>query len=180
MSSAKNARRQERAERETARKRSNLVFGVVVAGVALLFVAAIALTRDSSEEPASAAPEETNSEAASSGSESILGVSSDVSLIELGHVPLNQTVEPTWTLTNTSDQAVELGAAHAEVVEGCCPGPLQFGSTSLKPGEQTQLVFPLQMHEGMDGPHEFNVHVPIASGSNEELMTLTVSGDFSA
>src|ERR671919_2056000 len=180
MSSAKNARRQERAERETARKRSNLVFGVVVAGIALVFAAAIALMRNSSEEPAAAAPAETKSEQSSAGSESVLGVTSDVSLIELGHQPLNQTVEPTWTLTNNSNQAIELGEAHAEVVEGCCPGPLQFGSSSLKPGEQTQLVFPLQMHEGMDGPHEFNVHVPIASGADEELMTLTVSGDFSA
>src|ERR671918_263736 len=176
MSSAKNARRQERAERETARKHSNLVFGVVVAGIALVFASAIALKRNSSEQPAAAAPAETKSEESSAGSESVLGVTSDASLIELGHQPLNETVEPTWTLTNTSDRAIEFGEAHAEVVEGCCPGPLQFGSTSLRPGEETQLIFPLQMHEGMDGPHKFDVHVPIASGADEELMTLTVTG----
>jgi len=178
MSSTKNVRKQERAEREVARKRSNVLFGLVVAGIAVLFVAAIAFTRNAPEEPSSA-PEK-KSEKSSAGSENVLGVASDVSLIELGHQPLNQTVEPTWTLTNTSDEAVEFGKAHAEVVEGCCPGPLQFGSTSLKPGEKTQLVFPLQMHEGMDGPHQFDVHVPITSGGQEELMTLTVTGDFSA
>jgi hypothetical protein len=150
----------------------------MIAGIAVVFVAAIAVTKNASDE--SSSPAETKSGDVSSGSENVLGVASDVSLISMGHVPLNQTVEPTWTLTNTSREEVELGEAHAEVVEGCCPGPLEFGSTSLKPGEETQLVFPLQMHEGMDGPHEFQVHVPITSGDDEELMTLTVTGDFSA
>jgi len=179
MSSVKTARRHERAERATAQKRSNVLFGVVVAGVAVAFIAAIALTRTAAEEPVGAAPSGSAS-GSSSGSESVLGVSSDVSLIELGRVPLDQTVEPTWTLTNSSDRAVRLGEAHAEVLEGCCPGPLEFTKTSLKPGETAQLVFPLQMHEGMDGPHDFDVHVPISSGGQEELMTLKVTGDFSA
>jgi hypothetical protein len=156
-----------------------VLFGIVVAGIAVVFIAAIALTRTATEEPGSAAPSETNSES-SSVSETVLGVASDASLIELGQVPLNKTVEPTWTLTNTSDRAVRLGKAHAEVLEGCCPGPLEFTSTSLKPGDKAELVFPLQMHEGMDGPHDFDIHVPISSGGQEELMTLKVTGDFSA
>jgi hypothetical protein len=178
MSSVKTARRLERAERATAQKRSNMLFAVVVVATALTFVAAIAFARNTVEEPAS--PAQTKSEGASSGSENVLGVSSDVTLISLGRVPLNKTVEPTWTFTNMSDKTVEFGAAHAEVVEGCCPGPLEFGRTTLKPGEQTQLVFPLEMHEGMDGPHDFNVHVPIMSDGQEQLMTLRVTGDFSA
>jgi len=178
MSSAKTARRQgrqERAERAMAQRRSNVLFGVVVAGIAVALIAAIAVARTAGEEPAAAAPS-----GSSSGSETVLGVASDVSLIELGRVPLNQTVEPTWILTNFSDRAVKLEEAHAEVLEGCCPGPLEFTKTSLKPGETARLVFPLQMHEGMDGPHDFDVHVPITSAGESELMTLKVTGDFSA
>ena len=117
MSSTKSDRKQERAERASARKRSNIVFGLMIAGSAVVFVAAIAVTKNASDE--SSSPAETKSGDVSSGSENVLGVASDVSLISMGHVPLNQTVEPTWTLTNTSREEVELGEAHAEDEEGC-------------------------------------------------------------
>lgn len=44
--------------------------------------------------------------------------------IDLGTVPLDVTVTPTWTITNTSAAVVQLGEPHASVIEGCCPGPL--------------------------------------------------------
>ena len=66
------------------------------------------------------------------------------------------------------------------IQEGCCPGPLEYGDATLAPGKGTQLTFPLQMHPGMDGPHEFAVHVPVTSGPREAYMTLRVTGDFSA
>lgn len=98
----------------------------------------------------------------------------------LGHVPLMVTVEPTWTLTNASDHPVAFGQPHADVVEGCCPGPLTLDSMQLEPGERTTLRFPLQMHPGMDGPHDFAIHVPTAAPSGaQSLLTLGVDGDFS-
>jgi hypothetical protein len=92
----------------------------------------------------------------------------------MGTVPLNVSVQPTWTLRNTSDAAVTLGEPHPEVREGCCPGPLTLGADTLQPGESTTLTFDLSMHEGMDGWHDIAVHVPV----DDELLTLAVTGDF--
>lgn len=100
------------------------------------------------------------------------------SVIDLGVVPLDTTVTPTWTITNASAQTVSLGEAHASVIEGCCPGPLTYSDTVLEPGESVLLAFPLQMHAGMDGPHDFDVHVPYGDGPDDYL-TLRVVGNFS-
>lgn len=97
--------------------------------------------------------------------------------IAMGDVPLDVTVVPTWRLTNTGTEPVELFEPHASVIEGCCPGPLQLGTQVLSPGESTDLVFPLQMHAGMDGPHEFLVHVPL-DPTGTQVLELEVTGDF--
>lgn len=104
------------------------------------------------------------------------GVVVEGSEIAMGEVALNVTVTPTWTLVNQSTQAVALGEPHASVIEGCCPGPLTLSSSTLGPGESAQLAFPLEMHPGMDGPHRFDVHVPVGFGG--EYLTLEVTGDF--
>ena len=31
---------------------------------------------------------------------------------------------------------------------------------ALKPGDSTTLTMQFMMHEGMDGPHDFRVHLP--------------------
>lgn len=97
----------------------------------------------------------------------------------LGRVPLMMTVKPTWTLRNTSSQTVTLGQPHPEVVKGCCPGPLTLGATTLAAGASTTLDFPLQMHPGMDGPHDLVVHVPVQpTGADPATLALRVTGDF--
>lgn len=97
----------------------------------------------------------------------------------LGRVPLMVTVTPTWTLRNTSSQPVTLGEPKPEVVKGCCPGPLTLGATTLAPGTSTTLDFPLQMHAGMDGPHDLRVHVPVQpTGADPATLALRVTGDF--
>lgn len=104
------------------------------------------------------------------------GVVVEGSEIEMGRIPLNVTVTPTWTLFNQGTETVTFGEPHASVVEGCCPGPLNLSSFSLAPGESAQLTFPLQMHPGMDGPHRFDVHLPV--GLDGEYLPLGVTGDF--
>jgi hypothetical protein len=94
----------------------------------------------------------------------------------LGRVPLDVAVLPTWTITNTSDQPVELGEPVAQVREGCCPGPLQLGASTLAPGASTQLTFELAMHPGMDGWHDMGVYVPVAG--QDGALELNVTGDF--
>lgn len=93
---------------------------------------------------------------------------------EMGQVPLDVAVRPSWTLVNTGHRAVTLGEPHAEVLAGCCPGDLVLGVKDLAPGERTTLTFELAMHEGMDGWHDMAVHVPVGS----ETLTLGVTGDF--
>lgn len=97
--------------------------------------------------------------------------------IAMGMVPLDETVTPSWRLTNEGVHTVVLGEPHASVNEGCCPGPLTLDRTALAPGETAILTFPLQMHAGMDGPHDFDVHVPLADDP-DTFLTLGVTGDF--
>ena len=97
----------------------------------------------------------------------------------LGTVPLLVAVRPTWTLVNTSNDTLSLGEPTPEVREGCCPGPLVLGASTLAPGAATTLEFELAMHPGMDGWHDIAVHVPVrtSSGSSDTL-DLGVTGDF--
>jgi hypothetical protein len=97
---------------------------------------------------------------------------------DLGRVPLNVAVRPTWTLRNTSGSPVTLGAPKAEVRKGCCPGPLTLEARSLAPGASTTLTFELSMHSGMDGPHDLGVHVPVQGVAGADHLTLGVTGDF--
>ena len=92
----------------------------------------------------------------------------------MGRVPLNVSLQPTWTLRNTSQEPVTIGEPHAEVNKGCCPGPLTLTQQTIPPGGDATLTFDLAMHEGMDGWHDIDVHVPVG----EELVTVNVTGDF--
>lgn len=111
-----------------------------------------------------------------SGTAAVAGVQVDGAEVSMGHVPNDVTVTPEWTITNTTDQPITLGEPHASVIEGCCPGPLELTATTLGPGQSTQLTFPLQMHDGMDGPHDFDIHVPI--DGTDHYLTLGVNGHF--
>ena len=70
---------------------------------------------------------------------------------ELGTVPLDVTVRPTWTLRNTGTEPVVVGEPHPEVREGCCPGAFRIDTTTIAPGGSATLGFELSMHTGMDG-----------------------------
>lgn len=111
-----------------------------------------------------------------SGVATAAGLQVDGAEVAMGHVPNDVTVVPEWTITNTTDRPVTLGDPHASVIEGCCPGPLELTAITLAPGESTQLTFPLQMHDGMDGPHDFDIHVPVLG--TDEYLTLGVTGTF--
>lgn len=115
-----------------------------------------------------------------SGMVSVLGIDVTAANWELGQVPLDVAVLPTWTLENTSDATVALGEPHAEVVAGCCPGPLTLDTTELAPGESTELTFDLAMHQGMDGWHDLDVHVPVepVGDGDVDVLTLNVTGHF--
>lgn len=110
------------------------------------------------------------------GAASLNGVVVEGAEVNMGIIPLDVTVTPEWTLKNDGTESIALGEPHASVVEGCCPGPLTLTTATLAPGETARLTFPLQMHVGMDGPHRFDVHVPV--GVDGDYLTLGVTGDF--
>jgi len=170
---------------EPVRPRSRRRRLAPLGGGVAAFVAAVAIAGGIAARGTDPAPDRVGADRAAdrslgqaTGTATAAGVVVDGADIALGQVPLDVTVEPSWTLLNTSDRPVVLGQPHAEVLAGCCPGPLELGTTTLAPGELTGLVFPLQMHPGMDGPHDFTVHVPVSTGTRTEVLTLAVSGDF--
>ena len=72
----------------------------------------------------------------------------------------NETVNTSFQVKNIGDETLYvLGAPQIEVIEGCCPPQTQITSKTLHPGEEATVSFSFMMHEGMDGPHEFRVHV---------------------
>lgn len=175
---SKTGNRRERQKASLAqRKGSNRRFALsllAVIGVVAMAIA-IGVGRDGGD-----GPEAAMGNFERSGDASALGIKADAETVALGHVPLNTTVEPSWVLVNESGSEVTFGEAHAEVVEGCCPGPLQLGAQTLSPGGSTELTFPLQMHPGMDGAHDFNIHLPIHQGGREAILELRTTGHFSS
>jgi hypothetical protein len=115
---------------------------------------------------------------AASGAVSAGGVEVSGADWALGRVPLDVAVRPEWTLTNVGRSYVTLGAPHAEVLAGCCPGPFALSDPSLAPGQRATLTFELSMHPGMDGWHDMLVHVPVSSEDGDDVLTLGVEGDF--
>ena len=172
--SARRTRQQQRLEEERS---SGRAFAIRVGALVTFLGIAIAVGLNGREDGARS---QATDDERRTGSASALDLVADVKTVALGHVPLNQTVTPTWKLTNRGEGTIALGEPHAEVVEGCCPGPLQVGTETLEAGESTELAFPLQMHPGMDGPHEFSIHVPVQRAGEKGLLELTTTGHFSS
>lgn len=87
-------------------------------------------------------------------------VAVDQDYFDYGDRHYNEVVETSFRVKNVGDEVMYvLGAPVVEVVEGCCPPQTTLGSKVLYPGQSTTVAMRFSMHEGMDGPHEFSVHV---------------------
>jgi hypothetical protein len=87
-------------------------------------------------------------------------VAVDQDYFDYGDVHYNNPVETIFRVKNVGDEVLYLaGAPLVEVVEGCCPPQTTVSSKTLYPGQSTTVAMRFSMHEGMDGPHEFRVHV---------------------
>ena len=81
-------------------------------------------------------------------------------IVDHGDVIVNRFVETEFVVQNVGDEMlVIMGNPRIEVVEGCCPPETTVGNRALRSGEMTTIRTRFTMHPGMDGPHEFWVHV---------------------
>ena len=84
----------------------------------------------------------------------------DQTLIDYGTVKNNTVVETVVRVRNVGDEALRiLGEPHVEVREGCCPPRAQVSAQTLHPGDEALVRLSFSMHEGMDGPHDFRLHI---------------------
>ncbi len=81
--------------------------------------------------------------------------------VDLGTVALGNTIEVKFDVANVGDQPlIFTKEPYLEVVKGCCPQQPTVGQRTLNPGEHTTVSFPMMMHEGMGGYHDFRLHLP--------------------
>jgi hypothetical protein len=177
-----------RAQREHTHRTHWWIAAVSTVAIVAVVVFAVTSGGSSSTSTAAARTGETNSmgmpviatPGAGTGTASAAGLTASPKQWALGRVKLNVAVRPKWQLTNTGTDTITVGQPHVQINKGCCPGALTFdGSTTLTPGQSTNLAFELSMHPGMDGAHDMTLHVPVqhADGTTSTL-DLSVTGDF--
>ena len=179
-----------RSRRRTRRHRIGIAAASAVVAAATVTGIAIANQRDGQTDALSASdPVPTGEfnamgmpviETPGSGTDpiSVGAVYVDHGTWELGTVPLNTAVRPEWHLRNTGDEPVVIGEPQPEVRQGCCPGPIALSTRTIPPGGDATLAFELSMHPGMDGWHDIAIHIPVSIGSDDQIVTLGVTGDF--
>jgi len=142
-------KQQQQPSKMVAISRSKWLFPAIMVGVGVVLVGVVfALIQSSRKEPY--IPEVTGRPSAAI----------DQMLFDYGDVVNNSSVETTFHVLNVGDEdLVMLGAPLVEVVEGCCPPQTTLSQKVLAPGEDVTVNMRFSMHEGMDGPHEFRVHV---------------------
>ena len=89
------------------------------------------------------------------------GLSVEKNLIDYGDLKNFTNITIDFSVTNTGTGMLNFSEKpYIEVVEGCCPPDLSIGKMSLRPGETTRVTSVVfYMHPGMDGRHNFAVHL---------------------
>ena len=97
--------------------------------------------------------------------------------IDFGYIKLGEYRSIKFKVTNTGNGILRFREKpYIEVLEGCCPPDINTGSMSLKPGESTYVQTPdFMMHEGMDGPHDFAVHLKTNDPDNPDFVVHVLS-----
>ncbi len=80
-------------------------------------------------------------------------------------------------VTNTGTGMLRFsGVPYVQVVDGCCPPALSAGKAALRPGESTTVTSAeFMMHPGMDGQHDFAVHIQTNDPAHPDLVVHVLS-----
>ncbi|MEO8354751.1 MAG: hypothetical protein ABI621_02445 [Chloroflexota bacterium] len=97
--------------------------------------------------------------------------------IDMGYIKLGEYRTIKIKVTNTGDGVLRFkDAPYLEVVEGCCPPELSVGTMALNPGQSTYVQTPEFMrHAGMDGKHDFSIHLKTNDPKTPELLVHVLS-----
>jgi hypothetical protein len=81
------------------------------------------------------------------------------------------------TVTNTGTGMLSFSEKpYIQVLEGCCPPDLSVGKMTLRPGESTKVTSAeFYMHPGMDGKHNYAVHLKTNDPTQPDLVVNVLS-----
>jgi hypothetical protein len=147
-------------------KRSRSAWKFIVMGVIGLALVAWALTSFRST-PAS--------QLVVSGGTPVVSVESK--LIDWGDLKDFTNKSISFTVTNTGTGMLNFSEKpYIQVLEGCCPPDLSIGKMSLRPGETTRITSAVfYMHPGMDGKHNFAVHLKTNDPTQPDMVVNVLS-----
>jgi hypothetical protein len=93
----------------------------------------------------------------------------DQTYFDYGDVVNGTVIQTTFRIKNVGDKELTvLRAPQVQVVEGCCPPQTSMDKSVLLPGAEATVTMTFSMHDGMDGQHEFRVHVLTNDPENPE------------
>jgi hypothetical protein len=97
--------------------------------------------------------------------------------IDMGYIKLGQYRTIKIKVTNTGDGVLQFKETpYIEVLKGCCPPDMTIGSMTLNPGQSTYVQTPeFMMHQGMDGKHDFAIHLKTNDPANPDYLVHVLS-----
>jgi hypothetical protein len=104
-------------------------------------------------------------------------ISVDQQNVDMGYIKLGEYRTIKIKVTNTGNGVLRFKEQpYLEVVKGCCPPNISVGKMTLDPGQSTYVETPeFMMHQGMDGPHDFAIHLRTNDPKNPELLVHVLS-----
>ena len=104
-------------------------------------------------------------------------ISVDPKVIDFGNLKDYTVKTISIRVTNTGTGMLRFtDQPYIQVVEGCCPPNLSVGKMALRPGESTTVTSAeFMMHPGMDGQHNFAVHLQTNDPAQPDLVVNVLS-----